>query len=181
MERSRILVMVFAVIALVPLFPDDAYASPCSIRIATTSAERAALWNEALDHFTAERPDLTARQRQFISDAARLGDQIAAPKQDERANVAFAREVTRLMEQARELFTNDELGALFTSMGTTQTWIARVVAAPAYCNCVGSGGCQMGGGGPSGDCITGCVSWTGTDGQDRVRICTPADAEATIE
>jgi hypothetical protein len=173
MERSRILVMALAVVALVTLLPDHAFAAPCSnIRIATTSAERAALWNEAIDRFTAERRGLTAEQTQFLSDAARLGDEIATLQQDEREQAAFARKATRLMEQARELFTKNELGALFTSMGTTQIWLAQVAAVPAYCNCPGPGPCQMPGGGPNGTCVTGCVSWTGTGG-DMTHICTP--------
>jgi len=179
MKRFPILVMALVIVAVVTLLPDAAFAAPCNIRIATTAAERAALWNEAIDRFTAERPGFSAEQTQFLRDAARLGDDIAALKQDDREQAAFARKATLLMEQARDLFSNDELGALFTSMGTTQVWLAAMAAAEPYCNCVGTGSCQMGGGGPSGTCVTGCVSWTGDDGRDRIRICT-SDNETMI-
>lgn len=174
---SRILVMALAVVALVALPSDPAFAGPCSIRIANTAAERAAFWNEALDQFAAERPGLSARQTQFLREAAGLGDDITALRDDEREQAALGRKATHLFERARSLFTNDELGALFTSMGTTQTWLAQVAAVPAYCNCVGTGDCEMQPGGPKGKCLTGCVTWTDSNGQDRIRVCSPDPAQ----
>ncbi len=175
MYRFRVL-SALAVVALVVLAPEVTHAAPCGVRIATTAAERAALWNDGLTRF-AERPGLNAAQMKFLGEAAALGKDIATLKTDDPGQAAFARKAARIMEQARDLFTNDELGALFTSMGSTQVWLSRMVAVPAYCNCMGTGTCQMAGGGPSGNCITGCVSWTGDDGSDRIRICTPG-AEA---
>ena len=174
--RSRSLVLVLALVTVVTLLPNTASAAPCTIRVATTAAERAELWTEAVDRF-AERRGLSAEQTQFLREASRLGQEIAALKDGAPEQAAFARKATVIMDRARELFTNDELGALFTSMGTTQLWLAELAAAPSYCNCVGTGGCTMPNGGPSGSCVTGCVSWTGDDGQDRIRECSPSAAD----
>jgi hypothetical protein len=168
--RSRSLVLVLALVTVVTLLPNTASAAPCTIRVATTAAERAELWTAAIDRF-AERRGLSAEQTQFLSELSRLGGEIAALKEGAPEQAAFARKATVILERGHQLFTNNELGALFTSMGTTQVWFAQLAAAPAYCNCIGTGGCTMAGGGPSGTCVTGCVSWTGDDGQDRGRVC----------
>lgn len=175
---SRPWIMTLAVVAFVTLLPDTAFAAgPCTMRApADTPVERAELWREAFENFTANRPDLTAGQIQFVGQALRLGDDIAALPEDERAQAAFRRKATRLVEQARELFTNNELGELFTSMGETQIWFADMVAAAAYCDCTGPGACQMPGG-PSGNCGGDCTTWDGTDGRRRNGICGPAAAD----
>ena len=173
---SPVLIMAVAVVSLFTLLPDSASAAPCTMRTATTAIERASLWNEAIDAFSA-RPGLTPEQTQFLREAGRFGEQIAALKEDSRAQAAFARRATRLMERARELFTKSQLGELFTSMGETQVWFSEVVAAEAYCNCIGAGSCSMGPGGPSGSCSAGCTSWDGSDGQRRDGLCGSANVE----
>lgn len=176
---SRPWIMALAVVTFVTLLPDTAFAAaPCTMRApASTPAERAELWREAFEDFTAKRSGLTAEQTQFVGQALRLGDDIAALQEDERAQAAFRRKATRLMAQARELFSTNELGELFTSMGQTQIWLAEVVAAAAYCDCTGPGDCQMPGG-PSGNCGGDCTTWDGTDGRRRNGICGPAAADA---
>jgi hypothetical protein len=166
--RSRTLVMALAVVALVSILPDDAYAEP-------TPAERAELWREAIDDFTAARPDLTPEQAQLLDQGVSLGDEIATLTQDTRAQAAFARKATGFMERARELFTNNELGELFTGMGETQVWMAQVTAGDAFCNCTSNNDtCTVGPGGPSGTCKAGCSSWDGSDGLRRTGLCSEA-------
>jgi hypothetical protein len=173
MNRSRFLVIALAVIVVVAILPNTAFAArTCKIEQASTPAERAELWNEALVNFTAAHPHLTAEQAQVLAQAVSLGAEIGTLKQDAPEQAAFARKAALVLEQARELFTNNELGKLFTDMGETQLWLAQAVAGPAYCNCSGAGACQFSGG-PSGNCNAGCVSWDG-DGTRYDGLCSPA-------
>lgn len=174
--RSRSFVAALAVVSVVTLLPGSAFAAaPCQMELASTPAARANLWQEALENFTAERPNLTAEQAQFLAQAVSLGDEIATLKQDAREQAAFARKAARFMERARELFSNNELGELFTDMGQTQVWLAQMAAAPAYCNCSGIGSCQFSGG-PSGNCAAGCQSWDG-NGTRYDGLCSPNAAQ----
>jgi len=174
---SRTLVMALAVVALVTLLPGAAFAgpapdAPCTMEAARTPGARADLWRKSLDSFAAARPDLSAEQAELLAQAARLGNEIAALKQDASEQAAFARKANRFMERARELFTNNELGELFTGMGQTQVWLANLVAAVPYCNCSTNGGsCTMPGGGPSGTCQSGCVSWDHDNGTRYSGMC----------
>ena len=175
-NTRRITVVALAVVALLTVLPDEALAGPCTVASARTPAARAELWRQALDRFSAERPDLTAEQMQFINDAHRLGDQIATLQQNERARAIFARKAARFVDRSRELFSQTELGELFSSMGQTQIWLADLLAATPYCNCTGSGDCTFNGG-PTGSCNSGCVSWDGEDGRRRDGICSAANVE----
>ncbi len=179
MHRSccRLLLMALAVVTFLTFAPGEASAAaPCTVGITRNPIARAELWRGALERFTAMRPDLTAEQAQFLDDAVQLGDHIATLRQDARAQAAFARRAARIMERARELFSHAEVGELFSSMGPTQVWLAAVVASTPYCNCTGTGSCEFGGGGPSGTCEDGCVTWTGDDGRRRDGICS-ADSQ----
>jgi hypothetical protein len=169
---SCTLVMALAVVAFVSVLPDDAYAAE------PTPDARAELWLEAIDDFTAARPDLTPEQAQLLDEGGWLGDEIATLTQDTRAQAAFARKATGFMERARELFTNSELGELFTAMGETQVWVAQVIAGDAYCTCTGTNSCTMAPGGPGGTCQAGCTSWAGSDGLRRDGLCSEATATA---
>ena len=170
---SRSLVVILAVVTTFTLLPGSAFAAaPCQMELASTPGARANLWQEALESFTAERPNLTAEQAQFLRQAVSLGDEIATLKQDALEQAAFARKATRFMERARELFSNNELGQLFTGMGQTQVWLAEMTAATAFCNCSGIGACQFSGG-PSGDCKAGCESWD-SDGVRYDGLCSRA-------
>jgi hypothetical protein len=172
-KRSRIIVMALAVVALVTLLPDTAAAAApaCKVIEARTSLERADLWRNALEDYALMHPGLTDAQRKFIDEARGLTGEIAALRQDERAQADFVRKATRVMEQARELFTKNELGELFTSMGQTQIWLAQIVGATPLCNCVGPGPCQAPNGGPKGDCGSGCVTWDDTGGTRWNGVC----------
>ncbi|MEA2489218.1 MAG: hypothetical protein QOH21_1010 [Acidobacteriota bacterium] len=172
---SRTLLMALAVVAFLSVLPDDAYATaPSTMETEPTPAARAELWREAIEDFTAAHPDLTPEQAQLLDQGVSLGDEIATLTQDTRAQAAFAREATAFMEHARELFTNSQLGELFTAMGETQVWMAQVTAGDAYCTCTGTNTCTIGPGGPSGSCQAGCTSWAGSDGLRRDGLCGPA-------
>ena len=176
MSRSRVIVMTVALVTLFTLLPDAAYAArTCKVEIADTPEARATLWTEALENFTAASPNLSAEQTQWLREAAGIGNEIATLKADDAAQATFARKATRFLEQGRELFTNDQLGRLFTDMGETQLWLAKVAAGPAYCNCSGAGPCTFSGG-PTGTCNAGCVSWDG-DGTRWDGLCSPAAAD----
>lgn len=163
--RFRTLIVALAVVTLVLLLPGAAYAaSPCTMELARTPAARAGLWQEAVARFTAERPGLTREQTQFLDQAMRLGDEIGALRQDERAPAAFVRKAKRFLEQARELFSNNELGALFTSMGPTQIWLAEMTATVPFCNCPPDP-CT------GGVCVTGCLTWDMPDGTRSQGLC----------
>jgi hypothetical protein len=165
-SSSHTLFMAVAVVVCMTLFPNAvSAASPCTARVTpSTPAARAELWRGALERFSAERPDLTAEQQQFVRQAVSMGEDMATLQQDARAQAAFARRATQLVARARELFSNNELGALFTSMGQTQVWLARMVAMPAYCDCPPNP-C------PGGSCVMGCVSWESDDGTRHVGLC----------
>lgn len=180
--RSRTLAVALAAAMLVTLLPlaASAAAAPCTISVAARTPEaRADLWRGALESFSAERA-LSAEQRQFIAEAFSLGDEIAALKQDDREHAAFVRKAARIMEQSRELFSQNERGALFSAMGDTQIWMASLVAALPICNCTGTGPCQAAAGGPVGECKAGCESWDGTDGRRRDGVCM-STAVATVD
>lgn len=173
MSRYRILYTVLAVVALVTILPDTAFAAQtCKVERASTPEARAGLWGEALESFSAARPDLSPEQARWVADAVSLRSDIATLPEDEGARAAFARKVTHFMERAHELFSNNELGPLFTDMGETQLWLAQLAAAYPYCNCVGTGECQLSPpSGPKGDCKSGCISWDG-NGTRWDGICT---------
>lgn len=176
-SRSRALVMSVALVTLFTLLPNQTYAAaPCTMAAARTPEARAELWREAVDNFTAARPDLSAEQSQLLGQAVSLGNEIATLKQDAREQAVFARKATRFMDRARELFTNNELGELFTGMGQTQVWLAELAASTPYCNCTGSGSCTFGGG-PTGTCTAGCQSWDGEDGRRRDGLCSSAEEQ----
>jgi hypothetical protein len=176
MTRSRSFFVAVAVVALVVLLPNSAFAArACRIEIANTPAERAELVREALDTFTEEHPNLTAQQTEVLAQLGSLGEQIAVLHQDLQKDAAFVRNATRIVGRAREVFSNSDLGRLFTDMGETQVWLAQMVAATPYCNCSGAGSCTFSGG-PTGTCSAGCVSWDG-DGTRYDGICSAASAE----
>ena len=153
------------VVFLLVVLSHAASAAQCRATIAaSTPAERAELLLGAVERFSAERPDLTPDQTQFLREAVRLGEDIATLGQDERRQAAFTRRATQFMARARELFSNNELGALFTSMGPMQVWLAQQAAMPAYCDCPPNP-C------PGGVCVMGCVSWEGSDGVHHVALC----------
>jgi hypothetical protein len=84
---------------------------------AATPSPRAAFWREAIDDFTATRPDLIPEQNQLLRSGVSLGNKIATLTHDTRAQGCVARKAAGFMERARELFTNSQLGELFTGMG----------------------------------------------------------------
>lgn len=176
-DRCRLMVMALVALSFVALLPTAVSAAPAgqAVRMAD---DRARLWNEGVDHFIAQRADFSPEQAALIEDAYALGDQIAVLRQDDVAQAMFARKATRFMERAREVFTNAELGQLFTSMGPAQVWFTALAAATPYCNCTGSGSCTFGSGGPTGTCNGGCVSWDGDDGRRRDGVCNAAAANA---
>lgn len=164
----RTLIAALPVVILVTLLPDAAYAAaPCTATLARTPAARAALWQGALARFTAERPELTPEQTQVLAQATRLGDEIGTLREDEPAPAAFVRKATRFVEQARTLFSNDELGALFTSMGPTQIWLAQLTGTMPFCDCPPNP-C------PGGVCVMGCLTWDMPNGTRSVGLCVPA-------
>jgi hypothetical protein len=177
-STSRTLVMALAVVVFVTLLPDANAASavPCRAELASTPAGRADLWRKALQRFTAEHADLTAEQARFVSQAVQLGDDLATQQKDERTQAAFIQKAKKIVERSHELFSNGQLGALYSSMGPLQKWFGDVIQSTAFCDCIGSGSCTMGGG-PSGTCQAGCTSWDGTDGQRRDGLCGSAAAE----
>lgn len=177
-RHSRSLIMALAVLTVITLLPGTtmfaapASAAPCSMEAVRTPAARADLWRKSLDSFTAGHPGLTAEQGQLLDQAVSLGDEIAALKQDASAQAAFARKASLFMERARKVFSTNELGELYTGMGQTQVWLADMAASVPYCNCSTNGGaCTMGGGGPSGTCQSGCVSWDGDNGTRYSGMC----------
>lgn len=173
----RISIVLFAVVAFVTLLPDAASAAPCGAGSASTPAARADLWRGALERFAVDRPDFTPEQTRFIAQALELSDDLATPPQDERTQAIFIRKAKRVVERSRELFSDAELGQLFSSMGPMQSWLADVVAMTPYCDCIGGGSCSMGPGGPSGTCQAGCLSWDGSDGQRRDGLCGSPNVE----
>ena len=175
MSRSRAIVMSLVVV-LVTLLPNAAFAAKtCKVELADTPEARATLWTEALENFTAASANLSNEQTQWLREAAAIGNEIATLKADDVAQATFARKATRFLEEGRELFTNNQLGQLFTDMGETQLWLAQVAAAPAYCNCSGAGSCTFSGG-PTGTCNAGCTSWDG-NGTRWDGLCSPAASE----
>ena len=176
----RILIMALAVVAFMTVLPDTA-AAAAAAATATTPAERADLWNDAVLEFSVSHPSLNDAQAEVLAQALRLGDEIATlQQQDESVQAVFRKKAARLLEEAREHFSNDELGALFTSMGPAQIWLMQLVAAqPAWCDCTGPGACQMPGG-PTGECTTTtqCVTWE-ADGRRRNGLCSPAATPTT--
>lgn len=176
MSRSRVVVMTVALVSLFTLLPNAAFAAnTCKVALAETPEARATLWSEALENFSASSPILSAEQTQWLAEAAGLGNEIAALKQNEVAQAAFARKAARFLELGRELFPTNQLGRLFTDMGDTQIWLAEVAASTPYCNCSGAGSCTFSGG-PSGNCAAGCVSWD-SDGTRYDGICSAPAAE----
>jgi hypothetical protein len=130
----RTFMMVLAVVAILPGMASAA--APCT----------------ALERFTAARPDLTAAQQQFLREALPLGNDLPP------------RKAMRFVEEARELFSHNERGALFTSMGPMQRVLSLLAAIPAYCDCPGNP-CV------GGSCVSGCISWDGEDGVRRDGLC----------
>jgi hypothetical protein len=176
-RHSRSLIMALVVLTVITLLPGTmsaapASVAPCTMETVRTPAARAELWRKSLDSFAAGHPGLTAEQGQLLDQAVSLGDEIATLKQDASAQAAFGRKASLFMERARKVLSNNELGELFTGMGQTQVWLAEMVASVPYCNCSTNGGaCTMGGGGPSGTCQSGCVSWDGDTGTRYSGMC----------
>lgn len=181
LPMSRYVVVALALVVLVTLLPQTAAAAgPCiAATAANTPGERADLFRLSLERFGANHADLTAAQRQFITQSAKLGDDLGATQPDARAEAALIRKAKTFVERSHELFTNNQLGELFTSMGSVQTFFAAAAAAAPFCNCIGQGDCVMGPGGPTGTCAAGCQSWDGSDGFRRDGICSPKAVEAT--
>lgn len=176
-DRYRFLILAVVVVSFVALLPGSVSAAPAAGQGVRIADDRVRLWNEGVDHFIAQRSEFTPDQAQLIEDAYAFGDQIAGLREDGVAQAMFARRATRFMERAREVFTNKELGQLFSSMGPAQVWFTLLAGATPYCNCTGSGDCTFGSGGPTGTCQGGCVSWDGDDGRRRDGVCNAAAAD----
>jgi hypothetical protein len=179
-STSRIVVMALVLVTLVALGTAWA-AGPCiAAAAANTPGERADLFRQSLERFGTNHADLTTAQRQFITQSARLGEDLGATQPDARAEASLIRKAKTFVERSHELFTNNQLGELFTSMGSVQHFFAAAAAAAPFCNCIGQGDCVMGPGGPTGTCAAGCQSWDGSDGFRRDGICSPKAVEAPV-
>lgn len=175
-HTSRIFVVALAIVALVALLPGTASAgAPCTAATANTVGERADLFRLSLERFNSQHANLTAEQRQFIAQSAKLADDLGATEQDAGA----IRKAKQFVDRSHELFSNNQLGELFSSMGPLQHFLAVAAAAAPFCDCIGTGDCVMGPGGPTGTCAAGCQSWDGSDGVRRNGICSPKAVEAT--
>jgi hypothetical protein len=157
---SRILVLGLVIVALAAL-PTVAEAAPAPCKgDASTPLRRADLWLGALEQFAVQHPDLTADQAQFIDQAVTLAKDLAVQPEDVRVQAALQRKVKGVVELSRELFTRNQLGALYSAMGgPMQRWLTEMTAMTALCDCVGSGSCTMPNGGPTGTCQGGCLTW----------------------
>jgi hypothetical protein len=157
---SRTLVMALVVVALAAL-PAVAAAAPAPCKgDASIPLKRAELWLGAVEQFTTQHPDLTADQAQFIDQAVTLAKDLAVQPEDVRAQATFKRKVKGIVERSQELFTRNQLGALYSAMGgPMQRWLAEMTAMSPLCDCVGTGSCTMPNGGPTGTCQGGCLTW----------------------
>lgn len=130
-------------------------------------------WVRAFATFAERHPDLTPEQMTFIWSAM----DVATPEAFAVRNGAerWARQegapIADLVKRSRELFSNDQLGEIFTGMGSLQRFLAEAAATIPYCNCrVINGPCSAPY--PAGSvCKTGCMSWTDANGNNWVGIC----------
>lgn len=174
-----LMVLVLAVLLALPMVAATADA-PCRGAAikgdASTAHGRADLWRNALVTFKAGHTNLTADQARFIDEATLFSDALANQPEDTQARIGFIRKAERLVARSRELFTNRELGELYSSMGPMQSWLAETVAATPFCNCYSSP-CTLGSGGsPTGTCAAGCLSWDDNGGTRYTGLCSSAAA-----
>lgn len=170
-EIPFVLILAIVAVTLLPVAISAQETKPTSTPPETLSR----LWLDAIDNFALELRNPSEAQLAVILEASEIG----SPDTFEEARYDRLRKLSIIIERMQRVFTQDQLGALFTSIDPVQKWLvdAEVLPTP-HCNCQSPGGtCQFGGGGPSGNCQTGCVSWTGDDGGHRTGICNAVSIE----
>ena len=135
-------------------------------------------WVSSFARFAERHPDLTPEQMTIIWSAVEMAtpETFAMGKGAKRWAAEEGTQVLALVKRAQQLFSREELGELFTGMGSLQLELAQVAATPAYCNCSNIGGTCPSYPKPN-SCKTGCLSWTDDAGNNWVGICTPTAVE----
>lgn len=136
-------------------------------RAAVPANERGSVWIAALDAFAAEQPALSEAQARWVDRARGVGIDLSSPNEVKQGTaVRIARD---LVANAAEVFSEHQIGALFSAMGSLQRWLADVaVIAHPYCNCVRGQSCSP----LPGTCTSGCLTW---DGSNADGICSSAN------
>ena len=135
---------------------------------AFTNETRAGLLRLQHQMYLADHPELTAEQRSLILDVnAHLTPEMYAPLSSGAVPLVERAELDRLHERAAQIFSRDEMNAIFFRLGGDRTVKHRWHVTPeANCNCASNDEC-------GGTCISrGCTFVPNACGPDLSQACT---------